>query len=75
MLNVACTGWRPACGAQRSNSSAVLECEQADREEAAGVEFNARRFSDDGLANLGVGRGPSFKTGASKLVHPKTFPP
>jgi hypothetical protein len=38
----------------------------------AGVECNARRFSDDGLANVGVkGAPPSKPAPASKLVHPK----
>ena len=41
----------------------------------AGVECNARRFSDDGLANVGVeGPPPSKVAPASKLVYPKLSP-
>jgi len=42
----------------------------------AGVECNARRFSDDGLANVGIEGAPPSKAApaTSKLCPSQTFP-
>ena len=70
MLNVACTRWRLACGAQRSNLAAMLECKQAGQGGGSRCRLQMHDVSvtTDWLIML-CWRGRSFKTGASKLVN------